>query len=318
MTSPTTQNLYKNIFLRVIRGNRSVADVLKKARNTKSSSTWFNNRAALLYWSRHEAHLFKGELNSSEIPDEIRSLPADFLWQLHQKFKDAPPLPKEKRRARHSKRRDLKYAPSGWRESLLKEPSLRKHILSFALSAVTGCRPGELVKNFKVTLTKSEVEFEISGLKVTEYSGQPYRKIAYSLPRLPNLFLDLIISVVKGVLRGAEGVLEIPSCDPKKYSAAITSASLRLGWGGKRGLSAYCLRHAFASDLKAAGKSRQDIAKALGHCSEKTQSCYGQARMSSGGGVVPDRIEAARSVKPLASDVATRLGSAKPVPRVRR
>ena len=42
-------------------------------------------------------------------------------------------------------------------------------------------------------------------------------------------------------------------------------------------LSGYVYRHAFASDMKADGASKETIAKALGHAVTKTQDAYGRA-----------------------------------------
>ena len=61
-------------------------------------------------------------------------------------------------------------------------------------------------------------------------------------------------------------------------------------------MSGYVYRHAMASDLKADGFSREQIAMTLGHAVTKTQDAYGRAI-----GGVPGRrrlaVEAAREIK---------------------
>ena len=69
-----------------------------------------------------------------------------------------------------------------------------------------------------------------------------------------------------------EGVTDYPDA----FSAALARAGAQVLPGDHR-LSGYVYRHAFASDLKADGASREQLAQALGHAVTKTQDAYGRA-----------------------------------------
>jgi integrase len=307
MTQPAkkTTEQYEKVFIRLINGCSTANEVLEKARQTTKNNTWFCYKAAVLFWSNYREHVADEALDLSRVPAEIQALSQSFLSDLDKAFQAAPPIPKETREPRHSKRKDMRGAPSNWRELLWDEPGLKKYRLHYALSAVTGCRPGEFGENFLVKLSSTDILFVMQGLKVRACSGQPVRGFRYQLSDA-NAFVSEIVSKVEALPKNDQGLVKIEPVDTKAFSAAIKRASRRLGLGGETGLSAYNLRHAFASDLKAAQKTRAEIAKALGHASEKTQSCYGQAGMSKGGGVVPDRIHATRAVKAHPKAVASK------------
>ena len=296
-TCKKTIEQYEKVFIRLINGCSSANEVLAKARQTTKNNTWFCYKAAVLFWSDYRQHVADNGLDPSRVPAEIQALSPSFLSDLQQLFQAAPPIPKETRKPRHSKRKDMRGAPSNWRELLWDESGLKEYRLHYALSAVTGCRPGEFDEGFLVKVIKDYILFGIKGLKVRASSGQPARVLIYKLVGARGLFLSEIVSTVKALPKNNQGFVTIEPINTKAYSAAIKRASLRLGLGGKTGLSAYNLRHSFASDLKAAGKTPEEIARALGHASTKTQSCYGHAGMSKGGGVVPVLIQAPKAVK---------------------
>jgi integrase len=57
-------------------------------------------------------------------------------------------------------------------------------------------------------------------------------------------------------------------------------------------LSPYCIRHQYATDLKAAGWEWGEIATALGQKTDKCTSVYGRARGKSDGSLVPTKVGA--------------------------
>ena len=65
---------------------------------------------------------------------------------------------------------------------------------------------------------------------------------------------------------------------------------------GAERLSGYVYRHALASDMKADGATREQIAMALGHAVTKTQDTYGRA-VGGGAGKRIFSVTAAREVK---------------------
>lgn len=307
---------YTKVFMRLIKGASNPKEVLERAQKTKAKNTWFVRRAAVLYMCKLREHLATKALDAELAPNGILALPQSLLDEIYKTFTEAPPL--AERKPRHSKRQDMRQLPDNWCEQIWDEPGLAKHRLPYSVSALTGCRPSELKKGVWIACKSSppELSFVIQGAKITDKSGQPSRAMKFEVTPGQNRFIDSIVAAWKSGRRNEQGFLVISIQSEKSFSAAITRASLRLGLGGKRGLSAYCLRHAFASKLKQSQKSREEIAKGLGHQSEKTQTCYGQARMTGGGVVVPQGIAAKNTVRPLkAKDVATRLHSSKNSPR---
>ena len=60
----------------------------------------------------------------------------------------------------------------------------------------------------------------------------------------------------------------------KSISETITRKAIKLNF---EGVSSYSFRHQFASDLKASGFSKRNIAMAIGHQAEVTQQTYGNS-----------------------------------------
>lgn len=303
---------YTKVFMRLIKGASNPEEVLERAQKTKSKNTWFVRRAAVLYMCKIREHLATNTLDPELVTNGILDLPQSLLDETYKIFTEAPPL--SERKPRHSKRKDMRQLPDDWCERIWDEPGLAKYRIPYAVSALTGCRPSELRKGVWIEFKSPppQISFVIRGAKVTDRSGQPSRAMKFAVTPGQNRFIDSIVAAWKSGQKNQQGFLVVSIQSEKSFSAAITRASLRLGLGGKRGLSAYCLRHAFASTLKQSQRSREEIAKGLGHQSEKTQTCYGQARMAGGGAVAPQGIAAKKAVRPLkAKDVTTRLHAPK-------
>ena len=78
--------------------------------------------------------------------------------------------------------------------------------------------------------------------------------------------------------------------------SALHSHALAQVLRGAERLSGYVYRHALASDMKADGATREQIAMALGHAVTKTQDTYGRA-VGGGAGKRIFSVTAAREVK---------------------
>jgi hypothetical protein len=160
-----------------------------------------------------------------------------------------------------------------------------------AVAALTGARPDEL-RTAHIRRENGGMVIGIEGAKVTAKSGQPWRKILLQddgSPEYAHLFARCGAKWKQVNL--PPGITDYPDA----FSAALARAGQHALPGTLR-MSGYVYRHAMASDLKADGFSREQIAMTLGHAVTKTQDAYGRAI-----GGVPGRrrlaVEAAREIK---------------------
>jgi integrase len=158
-----------------------------------------------------------------------------------------------------------------------------------AIAALTGCRPVELERGITVENTGDRIVITIPGAKVRENSGQPWRRFTIKNDGSAE-WSHLASRVAAGC-----------SQEFKSHAGedAFTKALERAGaqvLPKAPSMSAYVYRHSLASDMKADGAGRVEIAMALGHAVTKTQDTYGRA---AGGksGMRSMKLEAAREVK---------------------
>lgn len=200
---------------------------------------------------------------------------------------------------RKSKRSDLKYLPSNWRDQLHMQLEGSKYELAYLVEAVSGCRPGELEKGVKVICSKENDLLTIridNGVKVTDQKGQPWREITYRADQ--NLLVRTLFDICKNVVSGTERTETIVYVEKTtNWRAALSSAGQKLWPKLRFRVCPYHLRNAAASDWKRAGLHEEEISAALGHCVNKTSSNYGQLQIGQGsGGLRPSNIKAARTV----------------------
>jgi len=141
-----------------------------------------------------------------------------------------------------------------------------------AVSAITGCRPAEVLKGIDIKRNGSEISFKILGAKVGDGRGQSERILHFYLDKYKdNESMNFILSQLKN-----DSFSYKP--DEKLYN------SLRQYlYTQHRTFSLYTLRHRVASDLKASGVDEFTIAAFLGHRVTQSQEFYGYARSGSGG-----------------------------------
>lgn len=274
------------------------------AKKTRSVSTWFSRRAALSHSFLRAVDKLLGqqdamqrELRGKQVPMDreewdgwrllVKKIEQLIDWQ--ERLQREPSLPMADRKPRHSKRKDMHGLPEDWRERIIdRMPTYRLAVLT---QAVTGCRPDELARGIKLQIVGGELVAEIEGAKVTAKSGQPWRRLAWSVDSDP----PLVRMLVNEVLAGAT-VAKIE--DAKTYSGAVRAAGAREWPKRKASLAPYCFRHQMASDMKASGMEDAEISAALGHCADVARSYYGQWQQgTASGGVAPKRVEAARRVR---------------------
>ena len=295
-----------------------VENLIACAKQTRSVATWFSRRAALLHMLclgveklLAEQDKMQRALRDAHVPPDapewagwrelIVRLRGRMAWIERLQGEPGPAI--ENRKPRHSKRKDMHGLPEDWRERLIAR--LPKYRIAALVQAVTGCRPDELVRGVKLSIMNGELTAEIIGAKVTEKSGQPWRRLSWPVESDSPLVAMLVEEVQNGLV-----VAQI--ADAKAYSGAVRAAGKREWPRRQTSLSPYCFRHAAASDMKAAGMEDAAISQALGHCADVAKSYYGQWQQGrKSGGVAPAKVEASRSVrvtKPVIGSAITKLG----------
>lgn len=191
---------------------------------------------------------------------------------------------------RRSKRSDIVGLASDWRENLI----LRiqdKDVTAALIAAVAGCRPAELVMGVEIVIGAGVMRVVIQGAKVTKVSGQPTRELVYKLPHESPLVKRLALRLGPG-----HHLIQIDNAS--RFSTSVRDAARRAFPALRRTITAYCLRHQAASDLKASGLSGGEVSKSLGHCVDRTASRYGHFKQGKRkGGTAPDSVMATRGVR---------------------
>lgn len=158
-----------------------------------------------------------------------------------------------------------------------------------AVAALTGCRPAE-VASVRIEMgAGGELVITIPGAKVSEKSGQPFRKFSIKADAGVE-FAHLLARVKNGP------ILLSSDSTPSAFSEALKRAGKQSLGDKAPPMTGYVYRHALACDMKADGADRDSIASALGHAVTKTQNYYGRA---SGGkkGARVFQVEATRAIK---------------------
>ncbi|HIE5152908.1 TPA: hypothetical protein ACXNFE_002018 [Pseudomonas aeruginosa] len=273
---------------------------------TQSKSTYWRRVAATMYCCRFQLQEALRSQDAAQRAGDMSALRHHVevieevigILNIVERHKGQCPLENTVRRK--SKRSDLKYLPSNWREQLHKQLEGSKYELAYLVEAVLGCRPAELEKGVKVICSKESGLLTIridNGVKVTEQKGQPWREITYRVDQNPLLraLFEACTNVVPGAERIETTVIDIEKTT--NWRAALSSAGQKLWPRLKFRVCPYHLRNAAASDWKRAGLSEEEISAALGHCVNKTSSIYGQSQIGQGsGGLCPVEVRAARPI----------------------
>lgn len=303
MANENTAASYRLQMERLLQHGHTPDAIIRAAQDTTKVSAWFSRRAAITYVSREQIE------KMLQIQDQqqrrLKSLATDDAgWSDWQKYirnmgkwavilatvHTTPSLPKEKRKNRHSKKADMRKLPTDWRERLVKRmPHYRLAIMAIA---VCGCRPSEIARGIELEIIEGQLHATIQGAKMSSLSGQPWRRLAWSLSTESGLVKELIEEVKHS---GGKCTVRIDSA--KNFHSAVRSAGQREWPSRLAAVTPYCFRHAAASDMKAAGLPHAEISAGLGHCVDVTKERYGHARMGSKGGVSPTKVIAARLVK---------------------
>lgn len=147
-----------------------------------------------------------------------------------------------------------------------------------AVASLSGARPEEL-QTATYERLGDDLRIEIKGAKVSaekgREKGQGWRKLVIKddgSSEFKHLFSKAKNNEPKTLVLPS-GVKDYPD----SFSAALARAGKQVFPAGCPRMSGYVYRHSFASDLKADGLPREQIAAALGHAVTKTQDTYGRA-----------------------------------------
>ncbi|WP_339092503.1 hypothetical protein [Variovorax paradoxus] len=185
--------------------------------------------------------------------------------------------------------------PRDWKERMLRRgvQSLRYGLPTLVI-AVTGCRPEELVKGVDLQFDGNGIVAKILGAKVSEHSGQEWRKFKLQPGVLPTELVEQIKAV---------GTLAVSIESTDAFRTHLTRLSAEL-FPGKPAVTGYSFRHSLAENLREAGWEAEALAAVLGQAVSETQAYYGRRRRAGSrapeaAGIDKNSVETARPVRPL-------------------
>lgn len=254
-----------------------------------SVSTWRKERAATM----HSLADAISELLDREKDDTPTALIAH--TNCLSRLMNLDPPSGSKRKPKSSKRKILsqldKIDPI-WRQTIISRmPKYRIPLLVLALS---GCRPAELQSGVVVELGNGVIRFRISGVKVTDYSGQSKRNL--EVPISGELAELLARELESG---NVTNPVKVESS--LNLTTAIRSAAKRAYPKLKGTITAYCFRHQCASDWKSQSDGSEDskltISMALGHQADHTKQHYGYQQQGGSCVEFPQNVVATTPVR---------------------
>ncbi|MEG3618692.1 hypothetical protein V5T82_09515 [Magnetovibrio sp. PR-2] len=175
-----------------------------------------------------------------------------------------------------SKRKNSKNLPLSWRSDVWDALSDRtKNKAAVALLMTVAPRPAELEAGVTVIADDRAILVGIEGAKFVEGKrGQKMRGIRVDA-------LSPEAQYLLNLAKRKDGQIEVKATSVSGLNKLLVRTGRHV-LGKKVTLSAYDYRHALASDLKAEGRSQEEIAIVLGHQSSRTQTGYGQSQQSRG------------------------------------
>jgi len=155
----------------------------------------------------------------------------------------------------------------------------------------TGCRPDELVKGVRVSMSQDlkSVEFVIVGSKLNadQKRGIRLRKISVSIHDENNKIRFKLLSLLDELQKNNFETIKVSVASANSFSGYISKISKRIYPRRKYHASAYSFRHSFATELKNSGAGPVLIAKSMGHASTRSQQSYGRKRRGASGDLSP-------------------------------
>ncbi|MFH1914231.1 MAG: tyrosine-type recombinase/integrase, partial [Pseudomonadota bacterium] len=208
-----------------------------------------------------------------------------------------PAPPTNRKPVKRSKRRyigKLNRTVPDWRD-LIFDALPQQHRMAVALLNLTGCRPAELEKPVLIrALDDGRLEVTLHGSKLSAVSGQEQRTMIFN-PGKSKWANGILGTVTNSGEAETTFCLSTSGRSLRYAHSRAVSRALGAKWQGK--VSLYSYRHSFSADLKAKGFDRDEIAMAMGHNSDRSQTSYGLANQSVGCDCALDEVTASREVK---------------------
>ena len=290
-----TQGGYRKEIIRLLKKtNHDFLKVWNTAAETAQIGTWKRRRAAIKWqirkvfeWTLSPDQISKFESSDDELfrSNFIKRL-ADCLTVAQLEPEGTPFTAKK----RQTKARGLSRLPIDWQQTLTQR--MPKYREAIAVTAISGCRPAELVLGVLIEIEANQLVLKISGAKVTRKSGQEWRKLVWDLPSASPLVTRLSETAQEN---GGTKIIRVASA--ATFSTAIRDAGERIWPKHRPRLTAYSLRHAAASEFKKEWGDVDDVSVALGHRASDTKGSYGRARFAKNGASTPNWVEASQVVR---------------------
>ncbi len=252
-------------------------------------TTWYKYKAAYQYGAANTIRLLFREADKVEksdvelakdyrqkalrLAEELENLQPDYskqhrLLASHDNEKQRP----YKKMKTQGKRKALRGLPDNWQWQIIKNLP-QEHKLPALVMALTGCRPVELSKGVLVKSSDERLTFTVQGGKYKEgYQGQKERNIHLQPDMAPEIYHHALKEPF---------LVSINKIETFRKAYRRTAQKLKF-----TGVSPYCNRHQFAATIKKELDkkwTREDLAKALGHITDRCQQNYGHPVQSRGG-----------------------------------
>lgn len=175
------------------------------------------------------------------------------------------------RHERNSKRKILGQLPPDWRQQFVdgSQSTIPGMDSAFLLMAITGCRPAEI----------SSISFAISEDRMLAVHIVSVKRRAHQIGDWRSMRLPLpdIYGDCKALFDPAAQA-QLRQITAKQIIDAARKISKRVFPHLGEKVTVSTLRHQFASDLKACGVTKREVAMALGHSLQTSQNAYGRPR----------------------------------------
>lgn len=290
---PTTADEYRCLFKKMAAAGRLPEDANARA-------TYYRQRAALVFCTAEQARgALRARDRAAPGSPEAAAAVAE-LKRVRAIFDRYPPDPQRRHIAEtaapglrwrdvatekqaagwqpegHSKRAGLGRLVRivGWQDTLLSHVSER-YRAAVAVALLSGARPAEIATGVQVADDgDGHLLLTIKGAKCSDTRGQPSRTLLVSVGSTAGRLLSNLATAGGGTVTVA--------APAKKMSDAVAAAAHRAWPRLTMRVSGYTIRHAVASNLKAAGVAADLLAQTLGHQTTRSASAYGRAAHGSG------------------------------------
>lgn len=242
--------------------------------------------------------------------DDIPAIEQRLAFLAELKFDGSKAVRREKT---HQQRSKLGRLPDEWINRVHSRTRGGKYGHTVAVSALIPIRPDEIASRVKVKLDGDDLIFEVKGSKVQDKGAGVAAHvlgIGQSLRILRLSAVDhsraAVFEWLKNEVAANGGRLTVGAgLTAAGISSAFRAMSKREFPGLSSPPSIYALRHEACAELKASGIGAQNVAKGMGHASERSQAAYGTRSQGRGGYVVEAwASDAVRSQRPSAGPPA--------------